>query len=258
MSEREQILVESEDAFKAFIKQNCKRYSCFTKSVNRSIESCVVRGPFDIRKKINFKLRNQTIKFENIVFYETIGFTKSNNSKVIFNGCVFHKFLCFDMIQVEFINCTFDFSEKPYAKDIKFYHGSVATMNNCEFINLQRDFKPSDKLCSGSIFCLSPTRLEFNNCKFQNCKNILDLNICGDNVLFKECRFDMSSFFTSDENVHMKDIYTRFNQCTIIDSELTVLKVKEDCCLAWNGEDVYETSATFIDTVHSLPLIGSE
>ena len=256
MSERKQILIESEDAFKTFVKAYGGSYT--TRSLDRTIERCDVRGPFEVRKRIGIRLYDQTIGFENTEFHDRIEFDSRKNSKVIFDGCVFHRYMSFDKIQVEFSNCKFDFSGEDYLKHISFYYGSHATMRDCEFIGLQTDFEPSYQLNSGSIHCHTPTKLNFVNCRFQNCKHILDLNENEDNVLFEQCVFEKSSFFTSDEKTDVKNTRVRVNHCTFEESELTVLKVKEDCCLGWTGEDVYETSATFIVDMHSLPLIGSE
>ena len=206
------ILIESEDSFKTFMKK-CRR-SNGTRSSNRAIGCCDVKGPFEVRNKIGLELCNQTIAFENFVFYGNIRFKGRENSKVIFD--------------------------------------------HCEFINLQRDFNDLDKLSSGSIYCLSPTRLEFSNCKFQNCKNILDLNENGDNVLFEQCRFEKSSFFTSDKETGVKNTRVRFNQCTFEDSELTVLILEEVWCLRHVGEEMDETSETCIVDIRSLPISGSE
>lgn len=257
MNERKQILIENEDSFKTFMEAYGGSYS--TRLLDRTIERCDVIGPFEIRERIDIGLRSrQSIRFENTEFYDIIKIESGNNSKVIFDGCVFHKYLSFDNVSVEFSNCKFDFSNKGYMKHISFYYRSHATMRECEFIGLQTDFKPSYQLSSGSIHHYNPTKLNFVNCKFQNCKHILDLNEIKDNVLFEQCVFEKSSFFTSDEKMDTKNTRVRFNHCTFEDSELTVLKVEKDCCFGWTGEDVYETSAMFIVDMHSLPLIGSE
>ena len=261
----------------------------------KSNEIVVLRGNNVIFSKTRIYLHGETVIVIGLSFINKVNVSdaigKRGTSKIIFVGCEFYEGMVFDDMDVEFINCVFDFSDEHYFDLIKFYNCSHVSVRDCVF-------KQFGKFETEPIFCYD-SLLIVDNSNFNDCENILCLNRRFlKNVVFRNCGFKNTNFVVIDEikstesafeefeedtsEEYEEDLFAKFEEgpfskfeeyiseqfeegtfaklenCTFDNCNLTSLKTERRAFQDWSGEDHYEWYTTRVVETRSIPFNGME